>query len=136
MKQAPHNEDNITKLLDEVDLTKFVHLIKVNHPIHIASVRPDGNPNLAVASDVLLLNKTQLVISNNQMIWTPHNVQQNSNVVLTSFNDKWAGIRMTGTVEYHTSGKYLDMCRELYGSATCTPRGAMVITITKIEEIA
>ncbi len=44
-------------------------------PMHIATVNSENNPNLAVASDVKIIDKNKLIISVNEMINTQKNVQ-------------------------------------------------------------
>ena len=130
----PHNPDNITKKLFEFNLLDYKKLIDMK-PLHIATVRQDNKPNLSVASDVLVLDKNKIVVSNNQMIYTPHNIQSNNNVVITSFDKNWVGLRMTGTAEYETSGANFELCVKEFQSDTCTPRGAIVVTVEQVEEI-
>lgn len=43
-------------------LTKYKEIID-GKPIHIATVTPNNHPNLAVASDVLVLDDNHLLIS-------------------------------------------------------------------------
>ena len=128
------NADNKTKMLDEVKLTKYVDLIEKN-PIHIASVNKSNKPNLSVASDIKVLDDKTILISNNEMIHTPDNILVNKNVVLTSFSDKWAGLRMTGIAKYYISGKYFKICNDLFNNETATPKGVIIIKIKKVEGI-
>ncbi len=129
------NIDNKTTLLSEVNLETLKNLIE-NHPVHIATVTKGNKPNLAVASDVKVLDNKTLLISNNEMIHTPDNILNNSNVVLTSFNEKWAGVRITGKAKYYTTGKYFDLCNELFNNDTTTPKGAIIISVNSIESLA
>lgn len=132
--QNMKNPDNKTITLEKFNLVESKELIDMN-PIHIATVREDGQPSLSVASDVRVLDEKRILISNNEMIWTPVNIEKQKNVVLTSFNEDWAGLRMTGVGEYHAQGKYFDMTAE-FKSEKCTPKGAIVITIQKVESLA
>ncbi|MBR2909425.1 MAG: pyridoxamine 5'-phosphate oxidase family protein [Clostridia bacterium] len=129
------NPDNKTSILDEVKLSQYVSLIE-NNPCHIATVSKNNTPNLSVATDIKVLDDTTILISNNEMIHTPDNVMANGNVVLTSFNDKWAGLRLTGKANYYTSGHYFDVCNEFFNNETATPKGVIIIHIIKVEGIA
>ena len=75
-------------------LNKYKELIESN-PLHIATVNKDNKPNLSVASDVRVLDDNTLIISCNEMVNTQENIKTNSNVVITSFNDKWVGVRLS-----------------------------------------
>ena len=129
------NPDNKTKMIENFNLLDYKELIE-NHPCHIATVNTNKEPNLSVASDIKVLNGNSILISNNEMINTPDNIVSNENVVLTSFNDKWAGLRLTGKAKYYTSGDYFDICNQYFNNETATPKGVIIITITKAEGIA
>ena len=93
-------------------------------------------PNLSVASDIKILDDETILISNNEMIHTPDNILHNTNVILTSFNDKWAGLRLTWIANYYTSGDFFDICNKYFNNDSATPKGAIIIKITQIEAIA
>jgi hypothetical protein len=76
------------------------------------------------------------------MINTPKNILTNKNVVLTSFNENWQGVRITGVANYYTNGEYYDLCKKYFfkndeenSSEITKPKGAIVITVEKCEEI-
>jgi len=129
------NLDNKTKAIAKIELARYVKLIEGN-PIHIATTRKDGKPNLAVASDVKVLDDKTILISNNEMVHTPDNIIVNPNVVLTSFNDKWAGLRITGRAKYYLGGKYFAICNKLFNNESATPKGAIVVKVIKLESLA
>ncbi len=112
-----------------------------NKPTHIATVNRDNKPNLAVASNIRVLDKNKLVISINEMNNTHKNIEYNDNVVLTVFNDKWVGLRMFGNGKFYESGEYYDFCFKTFfpngkvsPCGATKPKGALVITINEIEE--
>ena len=124
-----------------MNLNKYKELIESN-PLHIATVNKDNKPNLSVASDVRVLDDNTLIISCNEMVNTQENIKTNSNVVITSFDDKWVGVRLSGTAKYYTEGKHYDFCKntffgnnEVSPFGATKPKGAIVVDITKIEDI-
>ena len=110
-------------------------------PMHIATVNKDNNPNLAVASDVRVIEKNKLIISVNEMVNTQNNIQYNPNVVLTVFDENYKGLRIFGTANFFTNGKYYDFCKNtFFGNGEVSPfgatkpKGAIVVTITNIAK--
>lgn len=110
-------------------------------PIHIATVNSDNNPNLSVASDVRVLEKDKIIISVNEMNNTQKNIEYNSNVVITVFNEEWIGLRIFGKAKFYDNGEYFDFCsKTFFGNGEVTPfgatkpKGAIVVTTEKIEE--
>jgi len=120
-------------------LTQYREIID-GKPIHIASVTPDNNPNLAVASDIYVLDDKHLLISVNEMTHTQVNIQHHPKVVLTAFDRDWKGVRIFGDAKFYTSGKYYDLCKHKFfanGEVTpfgaTGPKGAMVVEAKKVE---
>lgn len=80
-------------------------------------------------------------ISVNEMVNTQNNIQYNPNVVLTVFDENYKGLRIFGTANFFTNGKYYDFCKNtFFGNGEVSPfgatkpKGAIVITITNIAE--
>ena len=119
------------------DLLSYKDLIET-HPCHIATVRKDGSPNLAVAADILVIDSSRLLISCNEMVNTPINITPPlpHNIVLTSFDESWSGVRITGQATYYTTGKFYNLCNKHFKTETCVPKGTIVIEAEKIEEIS
>lgn len=123
-----------------MNLFEYKELID-GKPMHIATVNSENNPNLAVASDVRVIEKNKLIISVNEMVNTQNNIQYNPNVVLTVFDENYKGLRIFGTANFFTNGKYYDFCKNtFFGNGEVSPfgatkpKGAIVITITNIAE--
>lgn len=123
-----------------MNLLKYKNKINRN-VMHIATVNKENNPNLAVATNVLVLDENRIIISINEMINTQKNVQYNANVVLTVFDKNYIGLRLFGTAKFYKSGKYYDLCKEEFfpngkisPCGATKPKGAMIITIKKMEE--
>lgn len=123
-----------------MDLLTYQDLIN-RKPIHIATVNVHNNPNLAVASDVMVIGKNLLLISVNEMVNTQENIKYNPNVVLTSFDEDFKGIRIFGTAEFFTEGKYYDLCNKtFFGNGEISPfgatkpKGAILVTVQKLFE--
>lgn len=110
-------------------------------PIHIATVTPSGDPNLAVASDVQVLDDEHLLISVNEMTHTQENIKANPKVVITAFDKDWKGVRIFGTATFYTSGEHYDLCKQKFfanGEVTpfgaTKPKGAIVVEVAEVKE--
>lgn len=110
-------------------------------PIHIATTNLDNNPNLSVASDVRILEKNKIIISVNEMNNTQKNIEHNSNVIITAFNEEWIGLRIFGKAKFYTEGEYYDYCNKTFFSngevtpfGATKPKGAIVVTVEKVED--
>ncbi|MCL2846435.1 MAG: pyridoxamine 5'-phosphate oxidase family protein [Firmicutes bacterium] len=125
------NPDNKTIVIYPFDLVDFADIIS---PLNIATVTPDGAPNLCLVSDVHVIDETHILISNNEMNQTPLNIRSNNRIVATCFNDNLDGIRLTGIAEYHTSGKWFDLAVKMFKNERTTPKGAIVIKVSKAEK--
>lgn len=113
-----------------------------NNPMHIATVNADNKPNLAIVSDIRVIEENKIIISHNEMVNTPKNILKNNNVVLTSFDRNWIGLRIFGKADYYISGEYFQFCKNIFfGNGEVSPfgvtepKGAIVITVEKVEEM-
>ena len=111
-------------------------------PMHIATVNSKNNPNLAVASDVRVIEKDKIIISVNEMVHTEENIEYNPNVVLTAFDNDYKGLRIFGKANYYTDGKYYDFCMKTFFSngevtpfGATKPKGAIVVNVTRVEKL-
>ena len=123
-----------------MNLNDYSNLIN-NKPIHIATVNKNNNPNLAVASDVIVIEDNKILISVNEMVNTQENIKYNPNVVMTAFDEDYKGIRIFGTAEFFVDGDYYNQCvNTFFGQNEATPfgatkpKGAIVVTVTNIYE--
>ena len=107
-----------------------------NYPCHIATVTKNNLPNLAVAADIKVLDKDTLLISHNEMVNTPKNIESNKNVVLTTFNENWEGLKIKGTATYHTSGEYMQLCNQFFKNEDITPKGCIVVKVSSIDNFS
>ena len=126
-------------------LFKHKKLIESN-PMHIATVlereeEREIAPNLAVASDVRVIDDDKIIISVNEMINTQKNIQRNPNVVMTSFDKDWVGLRMFGIAKFYQDGEYYDFCEKtFFGNHEITPcgatkpKGAIVVTVYDVQD--
>ena len=128
------NPNNKTSVIKNFDLEKYKTLIE-NFPCHIASVNCNGNPNLSVADHCIVLSKNKILLPVIEMVNTPDCVKNNSNIVLTFFNEAWAGIRLSGTATFETEGKWYNYTIKNYTRRT-TPFGAILVKVNEAEGIA
>lgn len=108
-------------------------------PMHIATVNKHNNPNLAVASDVKVIEENKIMISVNEMVNTQENIKYNHNVVLTVFDENYEGLRMFGIAEYYTEGKYFELDKEAFDEALFNERGihikgTIIVTVDKVHK--
>ena len=107
---------------------------KIIETIPISIATTNGSvPNIAIAADVKVVSENQILISHNEMIKTIHNIKENHHICITVFDNTWQGIRMHGTAKYFSDGKWKELAIELFANENTEPKGAILVTITKIE---
>ena len=112
---------------------RLAKLLK-SFPTIIASSRSD-KPNIAVATDVELIEEDKILIAHNEMVQTIENIKTNPNICLLILDDKQVGFRIWGQAEYHDQGPYFALCHEKFKTPTTTPQGAIIIVIAETKEI-
>lgn len=123
-----------------MNLFEYKKLIDGNL-MHIATVNERNDPNLAVATDVKVIDENKIIISVNEMINTQQNIKHNHKVVLTVFDKNNKGLRIFGTAKFFIDGKYYDICKNTFFSngeispfGATKPKGAIVVTVNNISE--
>ena len=104
----------------------------------LATVDESDNPHCIAVADVKVISENQILIGNNYMIQTIKNIQQNNFVSLAVWNKDWEdnciGYGLKGTAEYFTSGKWVEMVKEIHKGFS--PKGAIVVNIKEIKKLA
>lgn len=121
----------------DIDLTKYSDLVSHN-PCYLATVTNDGTPkpNLAVVEDVRVIALDKIMISHNEMRQTIVNLSHNNNLVVVVLDNERHGVRLTGHTEYYTDGEYFQKNLELFENADTHPKGTIIFTVNKVEEMA
>jgi uncharacterized pyridoxamine 5'-phosphate oxidase family protein len=94
--------------------------------------RGGSSLNIAVASDVKVVDG-EILISHNEMVKTIENLKKNTNICITCFDKDWNGVRIYGTAKYFDDGEWLDKVVGLFANDNTKPKGAILITPTKVE---
>jgi len=113
-----------------LDLKK---LIKENPTI--VSTCTNDKPNIAVASDVALIDNKTIIIAHNEMHQTIKNILKNSHVALLILNRYNEGVRIFGNAKYYNDDEHFAKVNELFKNETTTPLGAIVVKIDEVREI-
>lgn len=119
-----------------IDLTKYSELVS-NNPCYLASVTNNDvpKPNLSVVEDVRVIAPNKMLISHNQMRQTIMNLLQNNNLVVVVLDQERRGVRLTGSTEYYTYGAYFQQNLDFFKNENTHPKGTIVFTVDKIEEM-
>lgn len=105
-----------------------------------ATVDENGNPHCIAVGDVKVVSENQILITDNYMIETRKNIQQNPNVALSVWNKAWkencVGYELGGTAEYFTEGKWYELIKQIPENKGEPCKGAILVTINKIKKLA
>jgi predicted pyridoxine 5'-phosphate oxidase superfamily flavin-nucleotide-binding protein len=111
-------------------------IIQAN-PLALATVCPDGRPNVIAVASVKVVSSNQIVITDNYMGVTNVNIQKNPSVCLALWSkDEEFGYKLVGKAEYLTSGKWLHFVKSQPGNICMPAKGAILVTVEKISKLA
>ena len=107
--------------------------------LYIATVSDDQTPHLIVVSAAQVINthththtSGEILIADVQMQQTKSNLLKRPTICLMSLDPKTqTGIKIIGTAQYFTTGKYFDLVKKTADSAY-PPKGAVLVTAQKI----
>lgn len=127
------NKDNKTEVVDFESLKEFSNVLE-KYPLIVSSVNENNYPNACIVSDYFVLDENRIVISVNEMIKTPDNVMQHSNVCLLCYDLDFSGIRLVGEASFLRTGEIYDLVVQKFKNEETNPKGAILIEVLKVEK--
>jgi hypothetical protein len=127
MKKIIEINEDLKKLIEE-------------NALAFATVDENGNPHCIAVGFVKVVSKNQLLITDNYMVETRKNIQQNPNIALVVWNKEWkekcVGYKLKGIAEYFTEGNWYDLIKKIPENKKEHCKGAILVTINKIKKIS
>lgn len=102
------------------------------NPVAIATVTPEGKPNVIGVAYVKVVNDSQILVTDNYMNQTLEDIENSPNVAVLGWNKKMDGYKLLGTAEYFTSGEWIDRIKSMPENKNMPAKGALLITVSKI----
>jgi len=119
-------------------ITEEVKKIIEENAVAFATVGKDGNPHCVAVGDARVVSKNGILIGSIFLKETVKNIKNNNNVSLAVWNKDWEreciGYELKGKAEYFSSGKWLEKVKQIHKGFS--PKGAILITISKIKKLA
>lgn len=125
-----------------IEISEELKKLIEGNALAFATVGKDGNPHCIAAGYVKVVSKNQVIVTNIYMMETIRNIQRNNNVALTVWSRNWEdeesceGYELRGMAEYFTAGKWKEFVDDLPENKRYKPKGAVLITISKIKKLA
>ncbi|MEI7480604.1 MAG: pyridoxamine 5'-phosphate oxidase family protein [bacterium] len=101
-------------------------------PVALGTVMPDGKPNIIGVAFVKVVSDNQVLITDNYMNQTIQDINWNKNVCLLVWDNEMHGQKIVGEAEYYNEGEWLDYVKQLPENKDFSPKGAILVKITKI----
>ena len=104
--------------------------------VAVATINPDGSPNVIVIGYAKVVSPTEIVVTDNFMKLTRENIERDPRVCLAVWTKDWEeGYKFVGEAEYHTKGKWAKFVKELEENKGYPAKGAIVVKVEKIYEL-
>jgi predicted pyridoxine 5'-phosphate oxidase superfamily flavin-nucleotide-binding protein len=127
-------------IIKKVDINEGMKKMIEENALGLASVNKSGNPHNIAVAYVKVISKNQLLISDNYIQETIKNIKNNPKVALVVWACDWKnnciGYELAGKAEYLTSGKYLDLIKNIPINKGEPCKGAIVVTLNKIKVLS
>jgi len=123
-----------------VEINEELKRLIEENALAFATVDEKGNSHCIAVGFVKVVSKNQILVTDNYMVETVKNIQQNPNAALSVWNKDWkekcVGYELRGTAEYFTTGKWYEMIKQIPENKEEPCKGAILITINKIKKLA
>ncbi|QQG44177.1 MAG: pyridoxamine 5'-phosphate oxidase family protein [Candidatus Roizmanbacteria bacterium] len=114
------------------DLKKLIE----SEPLALATIMPDGKPNVIGIAYVKVVKGNQLLISDNYMNQTVKDIKTNPNVALIVWDKEMNGYKLIGEAVYFSEGQWLDKAKSLSENKGILTKGAILVNLNKIIKSA
>ena len=102
------------------------------NPLTVATITPNGNPNVIGVAYVKVVEKDMLLISDVYMHQTIEDIQNNPRVALVVWNKNLTGYKFIGTAKYFNKGIWLQKVKSIPENKDLPVKGAILVTVEKI----
>ena len=106
------------------------------NPITIATITPQGMPNIIGVASVKVINDNQILVTDNFMNQTIKDIKNSPHVAVLGWDKKMTGYKLLGDAKYFDSGEYLMKVKALKENQNMPVKGALLITVRRIIKSA
>lgn len=110
---------------------EFKELIE-NNPVALATVMKDGRPNVIGVAYVKVIDQETLLITDNYMSQTKEDIVNNPHVAIVVWDKDWKGYKLVGQAQYYSSGKWIEMVKNIPGNKGLPVKGAILVKVEKV----
>ncbi len=106
-----------------------------NNAMSLATVNNDNTPNVIGVAYIKVVSENKIIITDNFMSQTINNIQENNNICIAVWNEKWKGAKIIGTADYYTSGEWKSYVENMKENQGLSAKGAILVTISQIIKL-
>lgn len=122
--------------MDKSTISSEIKSVIENNPIAIATITLQGLPNVIGVAYVKVVDKNQILITDNYMNQTVEDIKNNPNIAVVGWNKKMKGYKLLGKAKYFDKGEWVSKVKSLKENKGMPAKGAILITVYKIIESA
>jgi len=104
-------------------------------PMFIATTDKKCKPHVIAIACVKVIDDKKLLITDNYMETTKKNLLSNNKMEILVYGKNWKGYRLNGKSQYYKSGKWLDQVKAMKENKNHPAKGAIIVTVSKIEKV-
>jgi len=119
-----------------MEITKDLKKLIESHPVAVATVMPEGTPNVIGVAFVKVVNDNQVLITDNFMNQTIKDIKNNSSVTLAVWDKDMEGYKLICTAQYFDKGKWVEKVKALPENKDMPNKGAVLVTVNKFFKSA
>lgn len=102
----------------------------------LATVIPDGRPNVIGVAFVKVVGEDKLLVTDNFMNQTIKDIKNNSNVAMVVWDKDMNGFKLVGKANYFNKGKWVDKVKAMPENRGLPTKGAILVKVGLIIKSA
>ena len=121
------------------EITEQMKKLIEKNALAVATIDKEGKPHCIATGFAKVISHNQILLTDNFMIQTTKNIEQNPNIALSVWNRDWEGeecegYEFQGIAEYFKEGKWLEEVKKIPENKGLPCKGAILSTINKIKK--
>jgi len=122
--------------MGKVKINKKLKNLIEKHPVALATVMPNGKPNVIGVAFVKVIGEDKLLITDNFMKQTVKDIKANPNIATVVWDKDMNGFKLVGKAKYFNGGEWVDKVKAMPENKGLPAKGAILVSVNLIIQSA
>jgi len=113
-------------------ISSDIKTIIEGNPVAVATVTPEGNPNVIGVAFVKVVDGNKILITDNFMNQTIKDITHNPRIAIVGWNGKMVGYKLLGNATYYAEGEWVEKAKLISENKGMPVKGVILVSVEKV----